>query len=231
MTGYPEFNFPAFDRAAALGRSIGWEVVSPAEQDRVENGFDPTGLSGDPKELDGKWDIMKAAAWDIKMVMECAAIAMLPGWEKSKGATAEHGVAKWLGKKILDATTFLPLDEAPTALGEASAMRNFGTGATRNNDATLPDYEGFVSPLALRAFGEYMHKHRFQADGTVRASDNWQKGIPLESYIKSGFRHFMDWWLFHRGQTGRETLVDALCALMFNVQGYLHEILKKEQES
>ena len=44
--------------------------------------------------------------------------------------------------------------------------------------------------------------------------------------MKSGFRHFMDWWLEHRGLESREGMEDALCALLFNVQGYLHETLK-----
>lgn len=106
-------------------------------------------------------------------------------------------------------------------------MRTFDTGATRDTDATKPDYEGFLSPLVVERFGEYMHKHRVQPDGTLRDSDNWQKGMPLDAYIKSGFRHFMDWWHGHRGNgRAREGLEDALCALLFNLQGYLHEMIK-----
>lgn len=71
-----------------------------------------------------------------------------------------------------------------------------------------------------------MHKHRIQDDGSLRPSDNWQKGIDLSSYMSSGFRHFMDWWLEHRGHASRDGLEDALCGLLFNVQGYLHETLK-----
>lgn len=101
-------------------------------------------------------------------------------------------------------------------------MRVFETGATRDQDENKYDYEGFLSPLVLRRFAEYMHKHRVQADGTLRASDNWQKGMPLDCYMKSGYRHFMDWWLGHRGYDAGEDLDEALCALLFNVQGYLH---------
>lgn len=107
-------------------------------------------------------------------------------------------------------------------------MRKFDSGATRNDDSEALDYEGFLSPLVLERFAEYMHKHRHQADGELRSSDNWQKGIPLDSYMKSGFRHFMDWWLEHRGYESRDGLEEALCALMFNVQGYLHEHLKQQ---
>lgn len=108
-------------------------------------------------------------------------------------------------------------------------MRTFETGATRDSDAAKLDYEGFLSPLAMEAFAAYMHKHRIQPDGSLRDSDNWQKGIPLDAYMKSGWRHFFDWWKHHRGVPANENSVEAMCALLFNVQGYLHEYLKAEQ--
>ena len=106
-------------------------------------------------------------------------------------------------------------------------MRYFATGATRDSDETKLDLEGFLSPEVLLRFGEYMNQHRKQADGKLRDSDNWQKGIPKEAYIKSGLRHVMDWWLNHRGLTARENIQDALCAVIFNAQGYLYELLKE----
>jgi hypothetical protein len=108
-------------------------------------------------------------------------------------------------------------------------MRQFDTGATRDSDDTKNDYEGFLSPLVIEAYGNYMTKHRKQADGKLRDSDNWQKGMPKDCYIKSGWRHFMDWWKEHRRISSREGLIDALCALMFNVMGYLHETLKDQK--
>lgn len=107
-------------------------------------------------------------------------------------------------------------------------MRKFETGATRNPEDGKYDYEGFLSPLVIQRFGEYMNKHRLQSDGTLRDSDNWQRGLPKETYMKSGWRHFMDWWLEHRGHESREGLEDAICALIFNAQGYLHETLKQK---
>jgi hypothetical protein len=108
-------------------------------------------------------------------------------------------------------------------------IRQFETGATRDIDANKYDYEGFYSPLVMERFSEYMTKHRKQSDGNLRNSDNWQKGIPLDAYMKSGFRHFVDWWKQHRGYIGQDTLEDSLCALLFNVQGYLFEILKRKE--
>jgi hypothetical protein len=107
-------------------------------------------------------------------------------------------------------------------------MRQFDTGATRDTDIGKYDYEGFYSPLVVKRFGQYMDKHRKQADGKLRDSDNWQKGIPKDAYIKSAWRHFLDWWMEHRGYRSREGIEDALCALLFNIQGYLFEILKEK---
>jgi hypothetical protein len=132
----------------------------------------------------------------------------------------------------------LPSDVFQPVVEEASAkplIRTFETGATRNLDHNKIDYEGFLSPTALHAFGEYMHGKRVQADGTLRASDNWQRGISVESYVQSMLRHMMDVWLLHRGhnpkqpETGEPVdKVEALCALLFNVQGLLHETLKEK---
>lgn len=113
-------------------------------------------------------------------------------------------------------------------------MRTFDTGATRDIDKNKIDYEGFLSPIVLKRFGEYMLQHQVQADGNFRESDNWQKGIPREAYIKSAFRHFHEWWTEHRktpsGIENYPYMEDALCALMFNVMGYLHEHLKAKAE-
>lgn len=107
-------------------------------------------------------------------------------------------------------------------------MRKFSSGATRNNDADELDYEGFFSPIVMKCFAEYMHENRVQTDGKIRDSDNWQKGISKNSYMKSEYRHTMDLWLEHRGYKSREGIIKALCGIMFNTQGYLFEILKEK---
>ncbi len=107
-------------------------------------------------------------------------------------------------------------------------MRNFNTGATRDTDENKLDFEGFLSPLVLQRYAEYLNKHRTQADGKLRDSDNWQKGIPLKVYMKSAFRHFFDWWANHRHVETviKEDVEESLCGLLFNTMGYLHEYLK-----
>jgi hypothetical protein len=107
-------------------------------------------------------------------------------------------------------------------------MREFDTGATRDTDEGKLDFEGFLSHAALVRYAKYMNENRVQADGNVRPSDNWQKGIPQEVYMKSAFRHFMDWWKCHRNRddVDPQFTQTSLCALLFNVLGYLHEELK-----
>ena len=115
-------------------------------------------------------------------------------------------------------------------------MREFASGATRNNAGDKLEYKGFICPEALTAFAEYMHNHRIQADGQMRDSDNWKKGIPIAVYNDSLIRHVHD---YHRLIDGWSpkcpddghvlTAKELLCAILFNVQGLLHETLKDEQ--
>jgi len=108
-------------------------------------------------------------------------------------------------------------------------MREYDTGATRNNNEDKPNYEGFLSPLVIKEFGRYMHRHRHQADGKLRDGDNWQKGMPTDDYMDSLLRHVLDVWLHHRGypEQAEEDLREALCAIIFNTQGYLlHTLLE-----
>lgn len=114
----------------------------------------------------------------------------------------------------------------------SAEIRTFETGATRDSDTGKFDYEGFLSPVAIKTFANYMHNHRMQADGTLRDSDNWQKGIPVDQYMKSMFRHFIDVWSLHRRHVvSGADMEESLCALMFNVQGMLHELQKSPIDS
>ena len=107
-----------------------------------------------------------------------------------------------------------------------TAGRYFESGAYRDADDDKWDYEGFLSPLVLEAYAAYMHRHRLQSDGQMRDSDNWQRGIPPEQYVKSAWRHFMDLWKEHRGYPSRDGIDEALGGLLFNICGFWHERLK-----
>jgi len=108
MRGVPEFNFPAFHEAANKLRSEGHYVFSPAERDNDKYGTDISkGNATGDESIAAKehgFSLREALEADLSWICTHAeAIAMLPGWEKSKGATAEHATAIALGLKVLDA--------------------------------------------------------------------------------------------------------------------------------
>lgn len=122
-------------------------------------------------------------------------------------------------------------------IADDGTIRKFSTGATRDTAEDKYDPEGFLSPLVLDRFFEYMHDNRKQADGSLRDSDNWQKGFGFSVIMKSIWRHFFDLWKIHRGfrafrrEKGEVVPVDiedALCGLMFNTMAYLREHLDKK---
>lgn len=110
---------------------------------------------------------------------------------------------------------------------DGTAMRIFDTGATRSAELDKLDYEGFLCPFVLERYAQYLHEHKTQADGKVRESDNWQKGIPQKAYVKSLLRHVLDFWKKIRGgDYTRKAMQDLVCGILFNAMGWLHEDLK-----
>lgn len=110
MRGIPQFNFPAFDYAATKLRAVGFEVFSPAENDRktIPNIEEKLNIwcfkTGDGEQLKREtgFSIRDAMRDDTHYIcVHADAIALLPGWEKSSGATAEHALAKALGHTII----------------------------------------------------------------------------------------------------------------------------------
>jgi hypothetical protein len=100
MRGYENFNFPAFDFAAAKLRSQGFEVFSPAERDREAYGadieFNKTG--DESKVVNAACTINDCMSADCEYICRHAdMVCLLPGWEKSSGANAELALAKALG--------------------------------------------------------------------------------------------------------------------------------------
>lgn len=96
MTGYPQFNIPAFDKAAEYLRDSGYVVTSPAELDgpvvRAQLMLSKHGHAYDlPVSL--TWGDFLAR--DVKMMADdgIEGVVVLSGWHKSKGARLETFVA------------------------------------------------------------------------------------------------------------------------------------------
>lgn len=126
------------------------------------------------------------------------------------------------------------------AMVDNGLMQKFATGATRSSDVGKNHYDGFLSMPAIEEFGDYMTRHRVQPDGSLRDPDNWQKGMPLASYVGSLLRHTLELVGLTRGYVSKRMRrelpqhvedLDFLkretaCAIWFNVQGFLHVTLQ-----
>lgn len=93
MSGYEEYNFPAFKLATDTLRDDGHEVVSPAELD----GEPVPGIVPGDKQ----WADLLARDVQVVASPDIEAVVVLPGWEDSQGAALEVHVARSLGKPIL----------------------------------------------------------------------------------------------------------------------------------
>ena len=86
MSGIKNFNYESFAEAESRLRHLG-EVVNPAK------------IEPSVKTWEG---YMRA---DIKALVDCDAVYVLPGWENSKGARIEIAIAVGLGMDIYDYET------------------------------------------------------------------------------------------------------------------------------
>jgi len=86
MTGYPDFNYPAFHAAEAALTDRGFEVLNPARHPEQKTWADYLRL-------------------DLADVLTADLLAVLPGWRESRGAALEVHVAHALGMTVLPIAT------------------------------------------------------------------------------------------------------------------------------
>lgn len=89
MSGYPDFNYPAFDAMASLLKSKDYDVINPADIGR---------------DLDSRSDSVSYEQYlkaSLAALLKCDGIVLLWGWEDSKGAFLERSIAITLKMQIL----------------------------------------------------------------------------------------------------------------------------------
>lgn len=92
MSGLPEENYPEFRKVARQLYEKGYEVINPA----------------DLNHSDKKWEACLRV--DIAELMKADTVALLKGWQESRGAILEIAVAKFLGMQFVDAYTLEPIE-------------------------------------------------------------------------------------------------------------------------
>ena len=83
MSGLPDLGYPAFNAEAARLRALGYHVENPAEN---------------PEPSCGRWLAYMRAA--VTQLVTCDAIALLDGWQDSRGACVERTLADGLGMDV-----------------------------------------------------------------------------------------------------------------------------------
>lgn len=127
MTGYEEFNRPAFDQAAGILRKQGFEVIVPGENES----YDPIELATAEVSRQKREFYLSR---DIEIILEVAdAVVVLPGWKESEGAKLEVAVADAVGVPIFEFT-------GGTLLRDKVVLRVFepwvGNSGTRTTETT-----------------------------------------------------------------------------------------------
>lgn len=165
MHGRELYNFPAFDSARDWLLDDGYKVTSPADLDR-RAGYDPK-YNG--MELpDGFME--QTMRRDIVALLNVDGVALLPGWEKSKGTAIELTVARALGLPV-----WVIVERVTTYFGEAVEHRTWShleplnqeQQERRQYDATNPMPPTFKTGGIVPGLKSRLTSHRIESDWRV----------------------------------------------------------------
>jgi hypothetical protein len=206
MSGLPEYNYPAFKEAAERFRIWGWEPVETTDD------FDGR------TDLDYSVYIRNA----IERVMTCRAIALLPGWEGSRGATAEVALALCLGMPVYHAVqgcgylsnNIEGLKEESRRVAGEYTTRDSGEREVMETGSQRDTREGkgrfdLIPPFALQRLAGLYER------GAAKYGDrNWELGQSSTRFYDSCMRHLVNYMAGDREE-------DHLAAVMWNAVGMM----------
>ncbi len=99
IAGVPDFR-ERFADAVPVVEELGYEPVNPCDITPADHdGPCPPGYNPGANAT-GHTSSACFMRADLRALLDCAAIYMLPGWWESRGATAEHAVAVACGMRI-----------------------------------------------------------------------------------------------------------------------------------
>ena len=161
MTGHEAYNHRAFAAAQEFLQSMGWNAVTPFASNSVVwqrhygRDFDPYTDACDY----GEPILNEMIAEDIGALCRAYAIALLPGWENSRGARIELVISLNLGKPVYDAMT----------------------------NQQLPNLSAGFHFVPVESKGPMSSRSILQeAEDLVRGSRGADYGHPIDDYTRTG---------------------------------------------
>lgn len=206
MSGYPLYNFPAFDEARDSLTKLGYSVVSPADLDR-KAGFDPHISIVDKKFLD------EAMTRDL-IAIQCAdCLVMLPGWQQSTGALAEFHLARWRHIPIYQYPSMEEITRPCKQVVTPPAQKDpkAEAGSKKCPLHLLPPHPlretAWVHALGAKKYGAF----------------NWlESGVSLGTYIGAIMRHLLAMadgeWLDPESQHPHAAHIAASCNILMDAE-------------
>lgn len=185
MTGLPNWNFPAFFEAETQLEVLGHQAVNPAHNDgaTVQEALESAGSPEAPNNP-WRWYMRR----DLPQVLEVDALCVLPGWQKSKGASLEVHVAKAIGLPIyvLKEGKLIPRVQAVGLSGWARAGKDTVADYLVNNNGYLK--MSFADPMreALRRLDPLITVGEMHGVGLASAVDGlgWEELKALSPDIR-----------------------------------------------
>jgi len=183
MTGLPEFNVPAFMAAALRLRTEGHEVFNPAES------------FGGRLDLPRDEYFRKDFEELVRVANNGGYVVVLPGWEKSRGATLEVLAAAEMGIRVMT------LDGEPVAAPPQhqvcqATQERMVSGEVRITDPRTGGQKGqkpiqfhTIPPEFLMEVGRV-----YFAGAQKYAARNFERGYKWSLSFDAMMRHLWAWW-------------------------------------
>lgn len=203
MRGKPDLNRETFKKVQGEMEKAGFKVVNPHDLD----GRGAPKAGGTDEEF-----ARKAIKRDLRYLLgnhpanipSAEGIVLLEGWEKSRGATAEVGVARAIGIPLFFWQKSFLVPAPP------DKKETWGTGAQRERKEGKGRYD-LISPIALKRLALVLEKGIPE-----HGARNWEKGMPLSQYLSSAVRH-----IFQRLE-GTKDEDDHAGQASWNLMAFIH---------
>lgn len=164
MTGIKDFNYPAFNKAAAELHAMGYEVHNPADNPKCES-----------------WEEYMRLA--LRQLALCDEVAQLPGWQKSRGASVEHSTAMILGMHIWEMDKGDAWKKHDLPLYDCHKQVRAGKITRIDRSACGVRYEIHMDATSVVVDSDFVSKHKpIEGGYYVEYEDGYRSYSPAKAF-------------------------------------------------